>query len=167
MTQQRDRDGTGAAGAPVMSFGSFPAWPGVGGGRGQLELSSANPVSPVGHGGEINREIRRKVVGCYRQYFGRGPTKAEAFYHGDVVVVVMRRVMTGAERLIVQKGCGNVALEVRQALTGGMRDSLAAGIEEVLGREVTAVMTSTDIDADAASCVFVVDGSVANAPPAE
>jgi uncharacterized protein YbcI len=118
------------------------------------------PGSPVGQGGEINRLITRNIVGCYREHAGRGPTKAQAFYHGDVVVVVMREVLAGVERLIVERG-SDVAVGFRQALNAAIREPLVACVEEVVRRKVVSVMTSTDVDADTAACIFILDGRVA------
>jgi uncharacterized protein YbcI len=161
MKTARDGHTKGHGEAPIMKFGSFRVWPDVAA-PDQHHASSPTGdgrVSPVTHGGEISREITHKVVRCYRHCFGRGPTKAQTFYSGDVVVVMMRRVLTKAERLIAGKGCGDVVLGMREALNAGMRDSLAACVEEVLAKKVVAVMTSTDLAADAASCLFIVDGT--------
>jgi uncharacterized protein YbcI len=72
----------------------------------------------------------------------------------------MREVLTEGERLLVQDGQHDTALGVRQALTNGMRASLVACVEDVVGKKVVSVMTSTDVAADSASCVFIIDGPV-------
>ena len=128
--------------------------------------STIEAVDPTGSGDDINREIARKVARCYAHYVGREPRRAEAFYQGDVVVVVMRSVMTDGERVIRDTGGERVALAFRQALNGGMRGLLTACVEEVVGSQVVALMTSTDVDADSASCVFVFDRAVAATSPA-
>jgi hypothetical protein len=86
-------------------------------------------------------DTARKAVRCYRQFVGRGPTEAQAFHGGDVLVVVMRGVVPPAD-------------------SGAMRDALIGCVEAVVERRVVSVMASADADADAASCVFILGGPV-------
>ena len=55
-------------------------------------------------GGVLNAEIARAVVRTYREFRGRGPTKARALYRDNIVVVVLQDVMTASERSLATHG---------------------------------------------------------------
>jgi uncharacterized protein YbcI len=122
--------------------------------------------SQHGLGGELNASIARAVVRIYREICGRGPTKARATYHGTVVVVVLERVMTQAERSLVASGRCDQALALRRELHGAMRDELARAVAELTRCRVRAVMGNSEFDPDLAVEVFVLDRPVSPTPAA-
>ena len=50
--------------------------------------------------------ISRRIVQLHKQYYGKGPTKAKTYYHGDLVVVLMRGGFTPVEETLLQSGRG-------------------------------------------------------------
>jgi len=57
-----------------------------------------------GSGGELNAALAQAVVRLHHDYMGRGPSAASAFFRENVVVVVVERVMTAAERSLAESG---------------------------------------------------------------
>ncbi|MDX6649326.1 MAG: hypothetical protein QOJ97_1277 [Solirubrobacteraceae bacterium] len=114
-------------------------------------------------GGDLNAALARAVVGAYRTQVGRGPTKARAFFRGEVVVVVLQSTLTHAESTLVRAGEGASVTESRSLLQAGMRDQLVASVESLTGRQVVAFLSSNDIEADYSSELFVLDGHVPSA----
>jgi uncharacterized protein YbcI len=111
--------------------------------------------------GELNATIARAVVRIYRAHAGRGPTKARAFFHGEIVVVLLERIMTTAEHTLVDHDRQPAALAARQQLQGAMHADLVRAIEAATGSTVRASMSDSDVDADVAAEVFVLDRPVA------
>jgi uncharacterized protein YbcI len=111
--------------------------------------------SPLG--GELNAAIARRVVKVYRDVAGRGPTRAQAFFHHDIVVVVLRGVMTRAELSVMEAGDPEAVATLRQELHATMRPLLIAAVEELTGGTVAALMSDADREPDTASHVFVLD----------
>jgi uncharacterized protein YbcI len=111
-------------------------------------------------GGELNAAITRAVVRLHREHTGRGPTRAQAFYRGNVVVVVMYDAMTRAESSLVAGGRPDMVLRVRTAFQETMRGELIMIIESLTGCGVEAFMSCNHIDPDMASEVFVLDRPV-------
>jgi uncharacterized protein YbcI len=111
--------------------------------------------------GELNAAITRAVVRVHSQYVGRGPTKAQTFYRGPVVVTVMENAMTKAERSLVNDGEVETVLGMRQKFQRTMRDDLVKEIERLTGREVVAFMSDNHVDPDLAAELFFLDGPVA------
>jgi uncharacterized protein YbcI len=115
--------------------------------------------------GILSAALARTVVQLHKQYFGRGPTVAQAFYRNNVIVVLMRDVMTRAERNLASSGQRDAVLDMRRKLQRTMREELVALVERLTGCKVTALMSDNHIDPDMASEVFVLDRPVPAAPP--
>jgi uncharacterized protein YbcI len=111
--------------------------------------------------GELNAAITRAVVGVHSQYVGRGPTKAQTFYRGPVVVTVMENAMTKAERGLVRDGELETVLGMRQKFQRAMREDLVSEIERLTGQKVIAFMSDNHVEPDLAAELFFLDGPVA------
>jgi uncharacterized protein YbcI len=117
-------------------------------------------------GGQLNAAIVRRVVQVYGEYAGRGPAKAQAFFHGNVVVVVLHGTHTRAERRLVADGRGEVVAAMRREIQRTMRPELGAAVEKLTGARVLATLSDSHVDPDVASEVFVLDAPIAAAPAA-
>jgi uncharacterized protein YbcI len=113
-------------------------------------------------GGELNAELARTVVGIYRDAAGRGPTRAQAFFHGNVLVVLMEQVLTKVERALAEGGRPGSVHEMRDALQDAMRAELIAAAERLTGAKVSALMVSNDVGSDMAAQVFILDRPMPN-----
>jgi uncharacterized protein YbcI len=118
-------------------------------------------------GGELNAALTRAVVGVYRAHVGRGPTRAQAFFRDDVVVVLLRDVLTTGERSLALGGRPETVKKLRGALQAVMRDDMVAAVEELTGSKVAASMSQSHIDPDMAVEVFVLDRPVGARPEDE
>jgi uncharacterized protein YbcI len=111
-------------------------------------------------GGQLNAAIARAVVRIHRDYVGRGPTKAQAFFRGNVVVVVMHDVMTRAELTLVADGQDDAVRKMRRGFQNAMRAELSGAVEQLTGSKVEAFLNDNHIDPDIAVEVFVLDRPV-------
>src|SRR4051794_28224855 len=115
------------------------------------------PVDAHGpSGNELNAAIARAVVGIYRDCVGRGPTRAEAFFRHNVVVVLLHGVMTTAERAVAASESNGAALDFRHRLHELMRPQLVASLESLTASQVIALMNDYHLK-DLAVEVFVLD----------
>jgi uncharacterized protein YbcI len=115
-------------------------------------------------GGELNAALARAVVRYYRDHFGRGPTKAQAFYRGTVIVVLLNDTMTKAERSLAAAGKIEAVMQLREAFQESMRNELAQTVERLVGSKVVAFMSSNHIDPDMAAEIFVLERPVQGEP---
>lgn len=111
-------------------------------------------------GRELNAAITRAVLRVHSQYVGRGPTKAQTFYRGPVVVTVMENAMTKAERSLVADGELDVVLGMRRKFQRTMRGDLVGEIERITGRKVVAFMSDNHVEPDLAAELFFLDASI-------
>ena len=99
--------------------------------------------------------ISNHVVRTMSEYTGRGPTKARTYLNDDVVTCVLQDTLTKGERSLVGDDLEELVLTMRKAFQSTMREDLVSGVEQILGREVTAFMSDNHIDPDVAVEVFV------------
>ena len=74
-------------------------------------------TSPVirPRGSQLNQQIANAVVRAQNGLLGRGPTKAQAFFRHNFVVVVMEDVLTAGERRLYDGGERDAVLQIRRA----------------------------------------------------
>lgn len=111
--------------------------------------------------GQLNAAITRAVVHIHSQYVGRGPTKAQTFYRGPVVVTMLENGMTTAEQSLVRGGEAETVLLMRQKFRRTIGPALVSEIERLTGRTVVALMSDNHFEPDLAAEVFILDGPVA------
>ena len=109
---------------------------------------------------DLNRALANAVVRCYRHFGGRGPTKAKAFYHSGIVVVVLQGILTVGERTLVADGRQAAVRQFRAAMHETMGAELAGSIQALTGCRVQAAMSSDDVDRDVAAELFMLERSV-------
>jgi uncharacterized protein YbcI len=120
----------------------------------------AAPDPPHEAASGLNQRLANAVVRCFREYAGRGPTEARAFYRHNIVVVVLQDALTTAERQLVAHGRGDAVLELRRYPQELMRGDIVAAVERLTGRSVDAFLSASHLDPDIASEVFVLDGPI-------
>ena len=107
---------------------------------GEKTLVRIKPEQWVPHhhkaGGPLNAAIARAVVHIHHDRIGRGPTKAQAFYRNEVVVVILQDAMTTSERTLVAAGKGEAVLATRRALEEVIRPDLISAVEQLTGCKV-------------------------------
>jgi uncharacterized protein YbcI len=111
-------------------------------------------------GGVLNAEIARAVVGTYRAFRGRGPTKARALYRDSIVVVVLQDVMTASERSLAGHGWAEEGLATRRQLHALMSPALTAVVEDLTGSRVVALMGDSHELPDMSVEIFILEEPV-------
>jgi uncharacterized protein YbcI len=107
--------------------------------------------------GPLSAEITKAVVGVFRDYTGRGPTKARTFLNEGLIHVLLEDTMTTAERQLAEGGEEEFVLEIRRKFQRTMRDDLVAAVEDLSGRNVTAFMSDNTLEPDMALESFVLE----------
>jgi uncharacterized protein YbcI len=111
-------------------------------------------------GGRLNWAIANAAVRVHSHCVGRGPTKAMAFYRGNLVVVLLQDIMTRGERTLVDRGRLEVARQMRRQFQQVMRKALVIEVEDLTRRRVVAFMSDSSIEPDLAAELFVLDRPV-------
>jgi uncharacterized protein YbcI len=111
-------------------------------------------------GSDLNAALARLVTRYYRENTGRGPTKTQAFYRGEVLVVVLEDTLTRAEQSLVARGRRDAVLHMREAFQDTMRTEMVATVEDLTGAGVRAFMSANSIDPDITVEMFILDAPV-------
>lgn len=105
--------------------------------------------------GAILLAISNAVVRIHKQYFGKGPTKARAYYEGDLVACVLSDVYTRAELTLLAGGRTATVLNQRFELQEVVRDEFVSAIERITERKVIGFFSGNQPDPDMSVEVFV------------
>jgi uncharacterized protein YbcI len=111
-------------------------------------------------GGRLNQEIANAIVRSRKSFLGHGPTKAQAFYHDNVVVVLMEDNLTDVERRLADQGGRDAVLSMRLRYQQTMRPELVSAVEGLTGCHVDAFVAGNHISPDLAAELFVLDRPV-------
>ena len=130
-----------------------------------IEVQGRTHERPAG--GDLKAALARAVVAIHRRHLGRGPTKVQAFFRQNVVVVVLTEVMTTPEHTLVAAGRTELVADVRRQLQVTMHDDLVLAVETLTGCRVSALMGDIDVAADTSAEVFVLDRPIEPAQPAD
>jgi uncharacterized protein YbcI len=109
--------------------------------------------------GGVRGNISRRIVQLHKEFYGKGPTKANTYYHDDVVVVVMSGGFTRVEETLLREGRGDSVIQQRKDFQEVMVARFKQVIEEETGRSVVAVMSSSHQHPDLLGEIFVLDAA--------
>jgi uncharacterized protein YbcI len=110
--------------------------------------------------GQLSATIARRVFRVFTRVTGRGPTKARAFFNGNVVVVVLEDALTAIERNLADNGRVEAVKQMRHEVHESMRPSLVGVVEQSTGCSVVALMSDYDVAPDVATAIFLLDRNV-------
>jgi uncharacterized protein YbcI len=106
---------------------------------------------------EAGNTISNTLVSLYKEYYGKGPTKAKAYLLDEAVVCILQGGMTQAEKTLTDEGQEETVHEVRHSWQQVMEDRFKNVIEETLGRRVEAYIGGVDPEGDASAELFLLE----------
>jgi uncharacterized protein YbcI len=118
--------------------------------------------------GEILTAVSDGIVALFKEFYGKGPTRAKTYYEDDLVVCLLRGGFTRVEETLRDAGRGHEVIVQRMAFQDVMRDRFEAVIEHATGRKVIGFMSGNQQDPDMLCEIFVLTPSdlVDDEPPA-
>ena len=99
--------------------------------------------------GEQLAAVTNGIVKLFRDYYGRGPTKAKSYMLDDrILVCVLEETMTRVEKTLVDNGHGDKVREVRLTFQEAMAHEFKQTVRDTLGREVVAYHSQLTFEPD-------------------
>lgn len=109
------------------------------------------------HGSEAKLTIANAISRLQSQYYGRGPVRARTYITDDLVVVALEETFTPAEKTLIEHGTAESVQTIRHTFQQTMREQFTSIVEQATSRRVRAFFSDTDLDADVAVEVFLLD----------
>lgn len=110
--------------------------------------------SPAARGALVS-QLSREIVQLHARLYGRGPTKARSYLHGDYAVCLLEEIFTTAERTLIDAGSSDHVSETRRKFQEAVKDEFISVVERITGRTVRVFLSQVDVDANMALEFFV------------
>jgi uncharacterized protein YbcI len=121
-------------------------------------MEHAHPTDAGTHAGEQLAAVTNGIVKLFRDYYGRGPTKAKSYLLDDrIIVCVLEDTMTKVEQTLVENGEGQKVRDVRLTFQEAMADEFMGVVTAIMGRKVIAYHSQMTLDPDIGFEFFVLN----------
>ena len=119
------------------------------------DLDTRNP--PTASSGEELGDVSRALVQLYKDYYGKGPTRARTYITGDLVVCLLEGGFLKGERTLRDAGRGAVVSDNREALQEVLRQRFIDTIEDITARKVITFISGVDVHTETNAELFVLE----------
>jgi len=104
---------------------------------------AASPAVPRADGA-IRSAISQAIVRMHAEHYGKGATQAKTYLWENLVVTVLRDVLTTSERTLVRAERAETVRDVRNAFQATMEPLFCDAVERITGRRVASFMSQVD-----------------------
>jgi uncharacterized protein YbcI len=118
--------------------------------------------------GRLMADVANAVVRIHKRFYGKGPTKARAHMHHDLLTVLLYGGYTRGEQTLHDHGYMRELMQARLAMQRSVEGEFRAAVETLLQRSVLSFMSANDPANDLQVEIFVMEpASEAQARDAE
>ena len=107
--------------------------------------------------GAMRSAISQAIVQLHAEHYGKGATQAKTYLWDNLVVTVLRDVLTTSERTLVRAERAETVRDVRSAFQTTMEPHFRAAVERITGRRVVSFMSQVDPHNSVGIEVFVLE----------
>jgi uncharacterized protein YbcI len=122
-------------------------------------LTASDCVHGASVSGAVRTRISDGIIALLKQYYGRGPEQARAYYFDDIVVCLLRGGFSRVEQTLLEAGRTDAVIDQRMIFQDVMIERFRTVVEEVTGRKVIAFMSGNQQDPDMICEVFILSPS--------
>jgi uncharacterized protein YbcI len=115
--------------------------------------------------GAVRSAISQAIVSIHAEHYGKGATQAKTYVWDNVIVTVLRDVLTTAERTLVDADRADTVREVRGTFQHSMEQTFRSAIERLSGRRVQSFMSQVDPVNGLGVEIFVLEPADGVPPP--
>ena len=113
------------------------------GGSGE-PASTGLPIATPAMDGALRSAISQAIVRIHAEHYGKGATQAKTYAWDNLLVTVLRDVLTVAERTLVDVGRADTVRDVRTTFQFTMEQTFSSAVERLTGRRVLSFMSQID-----------------------
>jgi uncharacterized protein YbcI len=107
--------------------------------------------------GALRSAISQAIVRIHAEHYGKGATQAKTYAWDNLVVTVLRDVLTTAERTLVGVDRADTVRDVRSTFQFTMESTFREAVERLTGRRVHSFMSQVDPSRGVGVEVFVLE----------
>src|SRR5687767_10518426 len=138
--------------------------------RGRDGVPRALTSVPAPIDGALRSAISQAIVHIHAEHYGKGATQAKTYAWDNLVVTVLRDVLTVAERTLIDVDRADTVRDVRTTFQFSLEETFRTAVERLTGRRVHSFMSQVDPVNGLGVEVFVLepvdDGAGDDEPPA-
>src|SRR5215207_11780946 len=112
-------------------------------GRPCLMDEAVSPAVPRPDGA-TRSAISQAIVQMHAEHYGKGATQAKTYLWENLVVTVLRDVLTTSERTLVRAERAETVRDVRNTFQSTMEPLFRSAVERITGRRVASFMSQVD-----------------------
>jgi uncharacterized protein YbcI len=124
---------------------------------GQREPRAVSSLPPPAIDGAVRSAISQAIVRIHADAYGKGATQAKTYVWDNLVVCVLRDVLTVAERTLIDVNRADAVREMRTTFQFSLEKTFRASVERLTGRRVLSFMSQVDPVNGLAVEVFVLE----------
>ena len=94
--------------------------------------------------GALRSAVSQAIVRIHAEHYGKGATQAKTYAWDNLLVTVLRDVLTVAERTLVDVGHPDTVRDVRNTFQSTMQQTFCSAVERLTGRRVHSFMSQVD-----------------------
>jgi uncharacterized protein YbcI len=130
--------------------------------------SRPRPLSPLPApiDGAARSAISQAIVRIHAEHYGKGATQAKTYVWDDLVVCVLRDVLTVAERTLIDVDRADTVRDVRAVFQSSLEATFRTAVERLTGRRVRSCMSQVDPGNGLGVEVFLLEPLAGGDPPA-
>jgi uncharacterized protein YbcI len=114
-------------------------------------------AGPAPIDGATRSAISQAIVQIHAEHYGKGATQAKTYAWDNLVVTVLRDVLTTAERTLVGVDRADTVRDVRSTFQFTMEATFREAVERLTGRRVHSFMSQVDPSRGVGVEVFVLE----------
>jgi uncharacterized protein YbcI len=107
--------------------------------------------------GQLERTLSQRLQAYYRQQLGHQPSKISCQLFDSQLALILEDSITPAEKLLVKEGKEALAEKVRFSLNDATKPELKSLIQEILGVEVTDLLSDATLDTGRTGIIAVLE----------
>jgi uncharacterized protein YbcI len=101
-------------------------------------------LAPPVMDGALRSAISQAIVRIHAEHYGKGATQAKTYVWDNLVVTVLRDVLTVAERTLVGVDRADTVREMRTTFQFSLEQTFRGAVERLTGRRVLSFMSQVD-----------------------
>jgi uncharacterized protein YbcI len=108
-------------------------------------------------GRALTEAISAEMVVLYASFYGHERTSARTYINDDVVVCILRNVLSAREDVLVAEGAADRVIDGRVAFQTETEDDFTEAVERLTGRAVVGFLSANQTSPGIASELFFLE----------